>query len=158
MEFLPSSSKGAETIRFTFITFATVSQQKSSHAEKAHAKCIMSAGCSVAIKSCLFSSAKKAFEVFIKQQGSHYCTQQSLSKCSHIAACTCSLRTVRLIVSLLSHAVHSFQLVFPLVSSPQVAHMYYPIFRPSSMFVKGFKLLFGEGPLHNKFPILPPRT
>lgn len=45
---------------------------------------------------------KKACDMFIKQQGSHYCTQQSLSQCSHIVACTCSLGTVRLIVSLLS--------------------------------------------------------
>lgn len=109
---LPSSSKGAETIRFTFITSATVSQQKSGRAEQAHATCIMSAGYSVAIKSCLSSSAwekiKKAFDMFIKQQGSHYCTQQSLSQCSHIVACTCSLRTVRLIVSLFGQAVHSF--------------------------------------------------
>lgn len=86
---------------------------KSGRAEKAHATCIMSAGYSVAIKSCLFSSAqeknKKACDMFIKQQGSHYCTQQSLSQCSHIVACTCSLGTLRLIVSLLSHAVHSFQ-------------------------------------------------
>lgn len=44
----------------------------------------------------------KPCDMFIKQQGSHYCTQQSLSQCSHIAACTCSLGTGRLIVTLLS--------------------------------------------------------
>lgn len=124
---------------------------KSGRAEKAHAACIMSVGYSVAIKSCLFSSAqekikKKSSDMFIKQQGSHYYTQQSLSQCSHIVACTCSLGTLRLIVSLLSfmHFILSsllHQLVFPFVCSMQVAHIYYAIFRLSSMFVKGFKLL-----------------
>lgn len=34
------------------------------------------------------------------------------------------------------------QLVFPLVCSPQVAHLYYAIFRLSRLFVKGFQLCF----------------
>lgn len=111
MECLPSNRCWNNT--FHFIMFTTVSQLNQAVQKKAHAACIMSPGYSAAIKSCLFSSAqekkKKACDMFIKQQGSHYCTQQSLSQCSHIVACTCSLGTVRLIVSLLSHAVHSFQ-------------------------------------------------
>lgn len=90
---------------------------------------------------------KKSCDMFIKQQGSYYCAQQSLSQCSHIVACTCSLGTVRLIVSLLSvmqFILSSFllQLVFSLVCSLQVARMYHAIFRMSSMFVKYFKIHF----------------
>lgn len=44
---------------------------------KTHATRTMSAGYPLAIKHCLFTSAQtKACDMFIKQQGSHYCTQQ----------------------------------------------------------------------------------
>lgn len=78
---------------------------------------------------------KKACDMFIKQQESHYCTQQPLSQCSHIAAWTCSLGTGRLIVtfSSCSNAVLLFQFLesvsFLLVCSQQVAHVFCAIFR-----------------------------
>lgn len=83
--------------------------------------------------------------MFIKQQGSHYCTPHSLSQCSYIAACTCSLGTSGLIVALLS--LRQFILFWllpsagvPHVCSPKVAHRYYSALRPPGLFVKAFKL------------------
>lgn len=146
------SPTGAETTQFAFITLTQKDHiglsAKSGRGGKAHVTCIVSAGYSVAIKSCLFSSTqikKRACDMFIKQQGSHYCTPHSLSQCSYIAACTCSLGTSGLIVALLS--VRQFILFWllpsagvPRVCSPKVAHRYQSALRLPGLFVKGFKL------------------
>lgn len=121
---------------------------------KVHATCIMSAGYSAAIKCRLFFSAmkkkeKKACDMFIKQQGSHYCTHQPPSQCSHIAAWTCSLGTGRLIVtfSSCSNAVLLFQFLesvsFLLVCSQQVAHVFCAIFRVPA---KSLQTMFTSSP------------